>query len=154
MTTLFDYKVIESVYSGSFIRNSKIVETDFLESTSIQIESPIKQYTLPADYSTTTTSIWGKQIIAIKRESTVDLVLNAIEQLPMEISAITELGVYCFRSNIPYHFGTIAELKSDKLDRLVFFKREEILLSFHAGKLDGKELLQRIDLGKKYKEFK
>jgi hypothetical protein len=155
LTTLFDYAVIESVYQLVF---NSINDTDnfqIIESPSIKRELVRRANNLPSDYTFTSDEVLGKYNYMIKRKSAIDDAIEHLSKISEPIPVVSELGVYLLRNSVSKNWISFPELMThtDKWKYIVSFKREQIIDAMRIGKINPKELIQRIDISKQTKEF-
>ena len=155
LNTLFDYAIIESVYSNVFISNSNVVDTSFIASESIKKEWIRKPNNLPNDYLFKGDEVFGKFIYHYKKKSPPNESLEILNKLPLEIPVISDLGVFCFRNGLPRHYINLGDLLLNKtrLQFVIYFKKEEIAEAVKSNKINVKELLQRIENSILYNEL-
>lgn len=155
LNNLFDYVIIESIYQKVFNSSDTLVDTSFISSDSIIKELTENNLQVPSNYEASTREIFGKQIISIKKKL-VDNDFTIISKLlPNEIPVISEVGTFCFRNYIFQQSSKLGELIFDpkRLPYFIYFNKEDILNAIKKNKIDSKELLQKIELSRKLKEF-
>jgi hypothetical protein len=154
LTTMLDYIVIESVYSNVFIRTGRNVKTDFLESDSIKQEWVKKQIKVPDNYTYRVEEIFGKQIYQINRKLISSELEALMDKLPLEIPIISDLGVFCYRNKIPYHFINMGDLfRGNRLQHFIYFKKEDLKDAVVSKKISAQDLKHRIESSISAKEI-
>jgi hypothetical protein len=155
LNNLFDYVIIESIYQKVFNSIDTLVDTSFISSDSIIKELTENNLPVPSNYEASTREIFGKQIISIKKKLVDDDFTVISKLLPNEIPVISEVGTFCFRNCIFKQSSKLGELISDpkRLPYVIYFNKEDILDAIKKNKIDSKELLQRIELSRKLKDF-
>lgn len=156
LTTMFEYIIIESVYSNVFFEVQEKIDSSFLESASIKKEWPLKQtLNLPANYAFKIDEIFGKQVYHVSKKILPDISMEKINKLPLQIPIISDLGVYCFRNKITRHYSNIGDLflKEGRMSFFIFFKKEDILEAINGKKINQQEVLMRIDMDIAAKEL-
>ena len=65
------------------------------------------------------------------------------------------MGVYLLRNGVSKNWISFPDLMThtEKWKYIVSFKREQIIEAMRTGKINTKELIQRIDISKQSKEF-
>ena len=155
LTTLFDYVIIESVYQLVFNNNPNTDDFQFIESPSIKKELVRRASNLTAEYTFTYEEVLGKFNFMIKRKSAIDDAIEQLSRVAEVVPVVSELGVYLLRCGVNKTAINVIDFVShpDKWKFFVSFKREHIIEAMRAGKLNPKELIQRIDISKQSKEF-
>lgn len=147
LTTILDYIVLESVYSNIFIKPDKNINSDFLEADSIKQEWTQRQIKLPSNYKCKVDEIFGKQVYRITKKQILNELDELLEKLPSEIPVISDLGIFCFFNQLPYHFISIGDLlHENKLRYFIHFKKEDIREAVTKRKVSIEELQKRIEV--------
>lgn len=155
LTTLFDYAIIESVYQLVFNGNPNTDNFQFIESSSIKRELIRRANNLPSEYTFTYEEILGKFNFMLKRKSAIDDAIEQLNKVAEFIPVVSELGVYLLRNGVSKSSISVFDLVShpEKWKFFVSFKREHIIEAMRGGKINPKELVQRIDISRQSKEF-
>ncbi len=155
LTTLFDYAIIESAYQLVFNDNPNTDNFQFLESPSIKREFVRRASNLPSEYTFTYEEVLGKFNFMIKRKSSIDDAIEQLNKVAEVIPVVSELGVYLLRNSVNKSWISSPDFLSlsEKWKFIVSFKREHIIEAMRAGKINPKELVQRLDISKQSKEF-
>lgn len=155
LTTLFDYAIIESVYQLVFNTNPNTDNFQFIESPSIKRELVRRATNLPSEYTFTYEEVLGKFNFMLKRKSAIDDAIEQLNKVAEAIPVVSELGVYLLRNGVSKTAISVFDLVShpEKWKFFVSFKREQIIEAMRAGKINPKEIVQRIDISKQSKEF-
>lgn len=155
LTTLFDYAIIESVYQLVFNSNPNTDNFQFIESPSLKRELIRRANNLPSDYTFASDEVLGKFNYIIKRKSDIDDAIEQLNKIGEQIPVVSELGVYLLRNGVSKNWISFPDLMThtDKWKYIVLFKREQIIEAMRTGKINPKELIQRIGISKQSKEF-
>lgn len=155
MNSLLDYVIIESAYKTAFYPNGGKIETDYIESNSIKKEYVRRPNTLPDDYTFNSNEVFGKYVYQLKRKTIYEELDKYNNELPEEIAALSDLGVFCYRNGLPVYFSNLSALINGKkpVSKFLFFKRDDILDAIKARKINASELKQRIETSKQFKEL-
>ncbi len=155
LDTEFDYITIESVYSNVFNSGSTQIHTSFIKADSLERQLVIKPRDMPTDYTFSFNLVCGKFYYLFKRKVVVDELTPKLNSLPSQVPVISEVGILCYRSKIPFSYISFGELLKNptRISYFIHFNKEDIIAAVKSNKINGPELLQRMELSNLHKEF-
>ena len=154
MNSMFDYKVLDSVFNQVFHSDIKIKENDYTNYKSIINKSFSSKISLDG-YNYFTTTLYGKHFERLIKINPIDELLPLLSKLPNEISLFSEFGLCCYRMGIKMNAFSFSDLfiNPSSLKKMFSYSRNSLIDALKENKMDIEEIKQRIALSQKHKEL-
>jgi len=156
LKTLLDYVIIESIFELAFNGNKNYAEIDnwlfpdFLISESLPILKEVPGYEIKQ------TILLGKRIVTAKKKqpAVVDELAEVLKKVPEEIPLLSTLGIYCLRKGVKCYTEGMAANGTAVPLLMFYFKKEDVVAFFKAGKEATKEeLINRVNISLQLNDF-
>jgi len=152
--SLFDYKVIDSVFNQVFHSEIKIKENDYINYHTIKDINKASEINIDG-YNYFSAILYGKVFERLIKINPIDELLPLLSKLPNEISLFSEFGLCCYRMGLKMNSFSLTDLfiNPDGLKKMLSFSRNSLIDALKNNKMDIVEIKNRIELSQKHKEI-
>lgn len=154
LNSLFDYKIIDSVFNQVFHSEIKIKENDYANYYTINDKNIASKINI-AGYNYFAASLYGKLFERLIKINPIDELLPLLSKLPNEISLFSEFGLCCYRMGLKMNSFSFSDLFINPagLKKMFSYSRNSLIDALKDNKMDIDEVKQRIILSQKHKEL-
>lgn len=154
MNSLFDYKVIDSVFNQVFHSEIKIKENDYAHYKTITDKNNAQKINIDG-YNYFSVLLYGKLFEHLIKINPIDELLPLLNKLPNDISLFSEFGLCCYRIGLKMNSFSFSELFINPagLKKMFSYSRNALIDALKDNKMDIDEIKQRIILSQKHKEL-
>ncbi len=154
MNSLFDYKVIDSVFNQVFHSDIKIKENQYANYNTINNKNISTKISVDG-YNYFSAMLYGKHFERLIIINPLDELLPLLSKLPNDISLFSEFGLCCYRIGLKMNAFSFSDLfiNPSSLKKMFSYSRNSLIEALKENKMDIEEIKQRIVLSQKHKEL-